>query len=151
MKTKRNSNHPKPSTAKRNTAKGSTAKRSIAKRFGTLVAGGALILTSGLAFSSPAQATGKQIEKAEIQEIEVEVIKEVEVLRAEPVPVRPGGPGDLTNGDDGESENDKYCDGTQVDDDITDCDIGEIAWSCPDNQGPSHEGCTGYPSGSFPD
>lgn len=45
----------------------------------------------------------------------------------------------------------KYCGDTKVDDDITDCDITEIAYACPDGKTPSSGECTAYPSGSFPD
>lgn len=45
----------------------------------------------------------------------------------------------------------KYCGDTKVDDDITDCDITEIAYVCPDGKTPSSGECTSYPDGSFPD
>lgn len=43
----------------------------------------------------------------------------------------------------------KYCDNTKVDDDITDCDIGEIAWECPDGATGPSEDCKADVHGSF--
>ena len=44
----------------------------------------------------------------------------------------------------------KFCDGDAVADDIVACDIGEIAWSCPDGANlETYEGCDGNTDGLF--
>ncbi len=45
----------------------------------------------------------------------------------------------------------KFCDNTKVDDDIASCDIGEIAWTCPDGASGPSEVCEADVHGEFGD
>lgn len=45
----------------------------------------------------------------------------------------------------------KFCDNTKVEDDITECAIGEIAWECPDGATGPSEDCKADVHGGFDD